>query len=50
MLPFCSKTAPPASTYDRPGFPYERLVNLTGCPEGPASLACLRDLPFDVRT
>ncbi|KAI1793184.1 alpha/beta-hydrolase [Ganoderma leucocontextum] len=42
------KTAPPASTYDEPGFPYERLVNLTGCPSGPASFACLQNLPFEV--
>ncbi|PIL31444.1 hypothetical protein GSI_06145 [Ganoderma sinense ZZ0214-1] len=42
------KTAPPASTYDKPGLPYDRLVNLTGCPSGAASLACLRNLPFDV--
>nr|VWO94043.1 Carboxylic ester hydrolase (EC [Ganoderma boninense] len=42
------KTAPPASTYDRPGLPYDRLVNLTKCPSGSASLTCLRNLPFDV--
>ncbi|TBU37595.1 alpha/beta-hydrolase [Dichomitus squalens] len=41
------KTAPPASTYDEPGFPYATLVSLTGCPTGPASFTCLQDLPFD---
>ncbi|TBU54914.1 alpha/beta-hydrolase [Dichomitus squalens] len=41
------KTAPPASTYDEPGFPYATLVKLTGCPTGPASFTCLQDLPFD---
>ncbi|KAI0673681.1 alpha/beta-hydrolase [Trametes maxima] len=41
------KTAPPASRYDDPGFPFARLVNLTGCPSGPESFACLQRLPFD---
>ncbi|TBU25308.1 alpha/beta-hydrolase [Dichomitus squalens] len=41
------KTAPPASTYDKPGFPFASLVNLTGCPTGPASFACLQNLPFE---
>ncbi|TBU54911.1 alpha/beta-hydrolase [Dichomitus squalens] len=41
------KTAPPASTYDKPGFPFASLVNLTGCPSGPASFACLQNLPFE---
>ncbi|TBU25305.1 alpha/beta-hydrolase [Dichomitus squalens] len=41
------KTAPPPSTYDESGKPYERLVNLTGCPSGPQSFACLRSLPFE---
>ncbi|TBU54913.1 alpha/beta-hydrolase [Dichomitus squalens] len=41
------KTAPSPSTYDESGKPYERLVNLTGCPSGPQSFACLRSLPFE---
>ncbi|TBU31015.1 hypothetical protein BD311DRAFT_753658 [Dichomitus squalens] len=40
--------APPASTYEEPGFPYATLVKLTGlCPSGPASFACLQNLPFE---
>ncbi|KAI0756252.1 alpha/beta-hydrolase [Daedaleopsis nitida] len=41
------KTAPPASRYDDPGLPYARLLDATGCPSGPASLTCLRSLPFE---
>ena len=43
-----SKTAPPASRYDDPGFPYARLLNATGCPSGPASFSCLQNVPFEV--
>ncbi|KAI0756254.1 alpha/beta-hydrolase [Daedaleopsis nitida] len=41
------KTAPPASRYDDPGFPFARLLNATGCPSGPASFACLQKVPFE---
>ncbi|KAJ3004670.1 hypothetical protein NUW54_g4701 [Trametes sanguinea] len=41
------KTAPPASRYDDPGFPYALLLHNTGCPEGPESFACLQRVPFE---
>ncbi|KAH9897858.1 alpha/beta-hydrolase [Cubamyces lactineus] len=41
------KTAPLASHYDRPGFPYARLLEATGCPSGPASFTCLQNVPFE---
>ncbi|KAI0828958.1 alpha/beta-hydrolase [Trametes gibbosa] len=41
------KTAPPASHYDEPGFPFARLLGATGCPAGPASFTCLQKLPFE---
>ncbi|KAI0692949.1 alpha/beta-hydrolase [Cytidiella melzeri] len=41
------KTAPPASRYDEPGFPYAKLVQKVGCQEGPASFACLQKVPFE---
>ncbi|CAL1694183.1 unnamed protein product [Somion occarium] len=41
------KNSPPASRYDDPGFPFARLLEATGCPEGPTALACLRGVPFD---
>ncbi|KAI9056969.1 alpha/beta-hydrolase [Trametes sanguinea] len=41
------KTAPPASRYDDPGFPYALLLQNTGCPEGPESFACLQRVPFE---
>lgn len=44
----CSKTAPPASRYDEPGFPYAKLLQATGCEEGPGSFACLQRVPFEV--
>ncbi|ETW81423.1 Esterase/lipase/thioesterase [Heterobasidion irregulare TC 32-1] len=44
------KTSPPPSTYDEPGKAYANLVNATGCPTGPASLSCLRQLPLDTLT
>ncbi len=44
-----SKTAPPASRYDDPGFPYARLLAGVGCSSGPASFFCLQKVPFEVR-
>ncbi|KAI0639960.1 alpha/beta-hydrolase [Trametes polyzona] len=41
------KTAPLASHYDEPGFPYARLLAATGCPAGAASFTCLQNLPFE---
>ncbi|KAI0361028.1 alpha/beta-hydrolase [Trametes cingulata] len=41
------KTAPPASRYDDPGFPYARLLEATNCPSGAASFACLQRVPFE---
>ncbi|KAI0363529.1 alpha/beta-hydrolase [Pilatotrama ljubarskyi] len=41
------KTAPPASRYDDPGFPYARLLEATNCPSGPSSFACLQRVPFE---
>ncbi|KAL4251537.1 Carboxylic ester hydrolase [Abortiporus biennis] len=41
------KNCPPASLYDDPGMPFTRLLEATGCPEGPTSLACLQNVPFD---
>lgn len=47
-LYICSKTAPPASTYDDPGKPFEQLTKTAGCALGPTSVACLQALPFEV--
>ncbi|OBZ79051.1 Lipase 3 [Grifola frondosa] len=41
------KTCPPASTYDELGFPFARLVAMTGCPSGSASFSCLQEVPFE---
>ena len=43
-----SKTAPPASTYDDPGKPFEQLTKAAGCALGSTSVACLQALPFEV--
>ncbi|RPD65119.1 alpha/beta-hydrolase [Lentinus tigrinus ALCF2SS1-6] len=42
------KTAPPASRYDDPGFPYARLLAGVGCPSGPASFSCLQKVSFEI--
>ncbi|TFK95046.1 alpha/beta-hydrolase [Polyporus arcularius HHB13444] len=42
------KTAPPASRYDDPGFPYARLLAGVGCSSGPASFSCLQKVPFEL--
>ncbi|KZV96649.1 alpha/beta-hydrolase [Exidia glandulosa HHB12029] len=50
--PFCesvdlrpySKSAPFAAQFDAPGFPFDRLLNLTGCAFGLKALDCLRQV------
>jgi len=41
------KSSPPASTYDRPGLPFNRLLANTGCTGSNSPVDCLRDVPFD---
>ncbi|KAI0094481.1 alpha/beta-hydrolase [Irpex rosettiformis] len=41
------KTAPPASRYDEPGFPFAKLVQAVGCRGGVGSFACLQRVPFE---
>ncbi|KAL0060374.1 hypothetical protein AAF712_012825 [Marasmius tenuissimus] len=41
------KNSPNASTYDKPGKPFARLVANVGCSPGPNVLSCLRDVPFN---
>ncbi|KAF9068948.1 alpha/beta-hydrolase [Rhodocollybia butyracea] len=41
------KTSPPASTYDKPGKPFSRLLEATGCTFGPQAIACLLSVPFE---
>ncbi len=43
-----SKSSPPASTYDRPGLPFNRLLGETGCAGDPSPVDCLRKVPFEV--
>ncbi|KAF9026025.1 alpha/beta-hydrolase [Hymenopellis radicata] len=40
------KNSPNASTYDKAGEPFDRLLAATGCPTGDAALPCLRRVPF----
>ncbi|KIK53320.1 hypothetical protein GYMLUDRAFT_265047 [Collybiopsis luxurians FD-317 M1] len=42
------KSSPPASTYDKPGLPFARLLENTGCTFGPEAIKCLQDIPFEV--
>ncbi|KAL9714427.1 hypothetical protein Ac2012v2_002742 [Leucoagaricus gongylophorus] len=42
-----SKSSPPASTYDRPGLPFNRLLGETGCAGDPSPVDCLRKVPFE---
>ncbi|KAF7799228.1 hypothetical protein EIP86_010460 [Pleurotus ostreatoroseus] len=42
------KTAPVPSVYDEPNQPYSNLLQMVGCTEGPRSLECLRDAPFEL--
>lgn len=41
------KTSPPASTYDRPGLPFNRLLSQTGCTGSMSPVDCLRAVPFE---
>ncbi len=43
-----SKNSPSASTYDKPGKPFDRLLTQTGCAVGSGSVECLRNVPFEV--
>ena len=43
-----SKNSPDASTYDKPGKPFARLLEATGCSAGKTAIACLQQVPFDV--
>ncbi|KAF9266390.1 alpha/beta-hydrolase [Marasmius fiardii PR-910] len=40
------KNSPNASTYDKPGLPFSRLLANTGCSPGPGAVACLQAIPF----
>ncbi|KAK0213967.1 alpha/beta-hydrolase [Armillaria fumosa] len=41
------KNSPNASTYDKPGKPFDRLLTQTGCAVGSGSVECLRNVPFE---
>ncbi|KAJ7650794.1 alpha/beta-hydrolase [Roridomyces roridus] len=41
------KSSPPASTYDKPGKPFTRLLAATGCSAGAGAVSCLRQIPFE---
>ncbi|KAI0783330.1 alpha/beta-hydrolase [Abortiporus biennis] len=41
------KSCPPASTYDKSGFPFAKLLEATGCTAGPNSVSCLQRVPFE---
>ncbi|KAF7773166.1 hypothetical protein Agabi119p4_5333 [Agaricus bisporus var. burnettii] len=41
------KSSPPASVYDNPGLPFDRLLTSTGCQGNSTPVDCLRDVPFD---
>jgi len=41
------KSSPNASTYDKPGKPFTRLLAATGCTAGKTAIACLQKVPFD---
>ncbi|KJA16856.1 hypothetical protein HYPSUDRAFT_147181 [Hypholoma sublateritium FD-334 SS-4] len=41
------KSSPDASTYDKPGKPFARLLQATGCSAGKTAIACLQQVPFD---
>ncbi|KAG7090002.1 hypothetical protein E1B28_011624 [Marasmius oreades] len=40
------KNSPNASTYDKPGLPFSRLLANTGCAPGAGALSCLQQIPF----
>ncbi|KAF5327855.1 hypothetical protein D9619_004771 [Psilocybe cf. subviscida] len=41
------KNSPDASTFDKPGKPFARLLAATGCASGPTAISCLQEVPFD---
>ncbi|KAF7330246.1 Carboxylic ester hydrolase [Mycena venus] len=41
------KNSPDASTYDKPGKPFARLLAATGCASGAGAVACLQKVPFE---
>ncbi|KAK0212021.1 alpha/beta-hydrolase [Armillaria fumosa] len=41
------KDSPDASSYDKPGRPFNRLLTQTNCAACPGSVECLRDVPFE---
>ncbi|TFK35560.1 alpha/beta-hydrolase [Crucibulum laeve] len=40
------KNSPDASTFDKPGKPFDRLLTATGCPAGINAVSCLQKVPF----
>ncbi|KAH9481763.1 Lipase 1 [Psilocybe cubensis] len=44
------KNSPDASTFDKPGKPFARLLAATGCAPGPNAVSCLQKVPFDTLT
>ncbi|KAJ7510495.1 alpha/beta-hydrolase [Mycena galericulata] len=40
------KNSPDASTYDKPGKPFARLLAATGCTAGTGAVSCLQKVPF----
>ncbi|KAF8071645.1 alpha/beta-hydrolase [Lyophyllum atratum] len=41
------KNSPDASTFDKPGKPFARLLAATGCSAGQTAVACLQRVPFE---
>ncbi|KAJ6608672.1 alpha/beta-hydrolase [Mycena sp. CBHHK59/15] len=41
------KNSPDASTYDKPGKPFARLLASTGCAPGKGAVSCLQKVPFE---
>ncbi|KAF8969134.1 alpha/beta-hydrolase [Flammula alnicola] len=41
------KNSPDASIYDKPGKPFARLLEATGCSAGHSAISCLQKVPFD---
>ncbi|KAJ7236265.1 alpha/beta-hydrolase [Mycena haematopus] len=41
------KNSPEASTYDKPGKPFARLLAATGCAPGAGAVSCLQKVPFE---
>ncbi|KAJ7454662.1 alpha/beta-hydrolase [Mycena latifolia] len=41
------KNSPEASTYDKPGKPFSRLLSATGCAPGPGAVSCLQKVEFE---